>query len=73
MTAPSPPSVNDLRIRVLEGEDISPDEMLMIVNDIRQSRRSAARAAPAPSARRTKAADKPITTEDLRTILDQDI
>lgn len=63
---------NDLRIRVLEGEEISAEEMLLIVNDIRKDRRAAARTT-APAVRRTKTEARPVTTEDLRAILDQDL
>ena len=64
--------MNDLRIRVLEGEDLTAEEMLLIVNEIRQGRRSAARARhrPAPS----ELPPQPGTLkEDLRAILDQDL
>lgn len=66
---------NDLRIRVLEGEDLTAEEMLFIVNEIRQGRRTAARPTAAPSAGRAKRAPPPTSTlkEDLRAILDQDL
>jgi hypothetical protein len=70
-TYPSPVLTNDLRLRVLNKEDISAEEMLLIVNDIRQSRRSAARAETAPT--RTRAAKTPAAPVDLRSLLDQDL
>ncbi len=65
---------NDLRLRVLEGEEIDAEEMLLIVTDIRGDRRSAARATPASGSSRTRAKpeSRPITTADLKAILDQD-
>ncbi len=65
---------NDLRLRVLEGEEVDPEEMLLIVNEIRGDRRAAARAASSPTStgRRAKPESRPITTADLKAILDQD-
>jgi hypothetical protein len=62
----------ELRLRVLEGEEIDAEEMLLIVNDIRRDRRAAARATSTPVTRRTKVEARSVTTEDLRAILDQD-
>jgi hypothetical protein len=62
---------NDLRLRVMEGEDISAEEMLYISNQIRQGRRTAA-----PTTRKTPAASRTkiaATPEDLSSIMDQDI
>lgn len=64
---------NDLRIRVLEGEDISAEEMLLIVNEIRQGRRAAARPAAATGRAKKAPATSDWSTEDLRSILDQDL
>lgn len=62
---------NDLRLRVLAGEDISAEEMLLIVNDIRAGRRAAARPEKVTAARSRKL---PATTvEDLRSIVDQEL
>jgi hypothetical protein len=55
---------NILRIRVLEGEDITADEMLFICNQIRQGRRSAA-----PTATSTR--KRPVASENLTDLLDQ--
>lgn len=63
---------NDLRLRVLEGEDLEADEMLLIVNDIRRDRRAAARPPTASPVRRTKTEARPVTAEDLRAILEQE-
>lgn len=61
--------VRDLRLRVLNGDEISAEEMLQIVNDIRVGRRAAAPAERAPkAAKRSKSAAPP---EDLTAILDQ--
>jgi hypothetical protein len=68
---PAPLLTNDLRLRVLAKEEISAEEMLLIVNDIRQGRRSAARTEGPPTTRRTKARPGPL--EDLRSLLDQDL
>jgi hypothetical protein len=62
----------ELRLRVLEGEEIDAEEMLLIVNDIRRDRRAAARAPAATPVRRSRTEARPVTTEDLRAILDQD-
>jgi len=62
----------DLRLRVLEGEEIDAEEMLLIVNDIRRDRRAAARTPAATPVRRSRTEARPVTTEDLRAILDQD-
>jgi hypothetical protein len=63
----------ELRLRVLEGEEVEADEMLLIVNDIRRDRRAAARAVPTTKSSRAKTESRPVTTEDLRAILDQDL
>ncbi len=67
---------NDLRIRVLDGFDPEPSEMLLIVNEIRQHRRSAARAVSAGSTasrRKAQTAEVPMTVENLRAILDEEV
>lgn len=67
--------VHDLRLRVLSGEDIAPEEFLLIVDDIRRGRRAAA--APAKSARGKSAkgskATAPSAPVNLDSIMDQEI
>lgn len=68
---------NDLRLRVLEGEDIDAVEMLSIVEEIRQGRRAAARATTATSgssprrSRSNTTNHQAVTPEDLHSLLDQ--
>lgn len=67
--------VHDLRMRVLDGEDIHAEEMFLLIDQIRQGRRSAG--APPSRAKKgskaakgTKAAAAPV---DLNSILDQEL
>jgi hypothetical protein len=62
--------VNDLRNRIDEGEDISAEEMLVIVNSIRRGRRAAAPAAQ-KAARTKRTAGAASAPEDLTSLLDQ--
>jgi hypothetical protein len=62
-------AANILRMRVLEGEEISAVEMLYICNQIRQGRRTAA--AKEKASPRAKAA--PRKAEVLTDLLDQDL
>lgn len=72
--------VNDLRMRVLEGIDIPAHEMLLIVNDIRRGRRTAARISADGAAARSskgrkgssKTVEVPMTKENLLAILDEE-
>ena len=64
---------NDLRIRVLEGEDITAEEMLLIVNEIRQGRRAAVRSPAATKPARQSTTKPNWSTEDLKAILNQDL
>jgi len=70
MTMPDPADplakarhLNDLRQRVLAGEDIPPEEYREIIADIRQTRLNAAAAPIRPKARTTKL--NPDTLEPL--------
>lgn len=64
--------INDLRLRVLNGEEIEPEEMLLIVDQIRAGRRSAAdRARVAKEAKPAKrAAPRKLAAEELGSLLD---
>lgn len=66
--------VHDLRMRVLDGEDITAEEMLLIVDQIRAGRRSAgAPASKAAKAAKGKKAATPKAPVDLGSIMDQEI
>lgn len=68
--------LQDLRLRVLDGEELSAEEMLIVVNDIRKDRRKAAAATKAVgSARGKKTATVavPMSIENLQDILDQEV
>jgi hypothetical protein len=53
---------NTLRLRVLDGEDLTPEEMLYAVNLIRQGRRNAE---PSPKSARAKKLAAPEVLTDL--------
>ena len=59
---------NMLRLRVLNGEDLTAEEMLYEVTRIREGRRTAERAAPARRATKTPAAP-----ENLLDLLDKEL
>lgn len=68
--------LQDLRLRVLDGEELSAEEMLIVVNDIRKDRRKAAAATKAVGARASKKTTTvavPISVENLQDILDQEV
>lgn len=62
---------NVLRMRVMDGQDLSAEEMLYEVNRIRQGRRSAAKGSPVSRAKAGAKLSAP--PENLLDILDQDI
>lgn len=68
---PYPALTNDLRLRVLNKEDITAEEMLLIVQDIRQGRRNAARPDTSTKGRRAKSSTAPAEPEDLNILRDQ--
>lgn len=61
---------NILRLRVLDGEDLSAEEMLYICNQIRQGRRTAE---PAPKSTRARKVAAVPTPEVLTDLLDVDL
>lgn len=64
----------DLRLRILDGEDVSAADMLIIVNEIRQERRAAARPEATKGRRAAPAGSRvPTDVEDLRALLDQEL
>jgi hypothetical protein len=58
-----------LRLRVLNGEDLTAEEMLYEVNKIREGRRTAEPRAKAPA----RAKKSPAPKEDLTDLLDQSL
>lgn len=67
-----PSLVNDLRLRVLNKEEITADEMLLIVEQIRANRRSAAAAAK-PTKEKKKATSTRMTSDEKDSLLDMEI
>ena len=61
---------NVLRMRIMDGQDLTAEEMLYEVNRIRQDRRSAGPAGKPSAKRKAPTAQAP---ENLLDILDQDI
>lgn len=70
--------VHDLRMRVLSGEDILPEEMFLIIDQIRQGRRTAG-APPskvkgtAKGARGAKSSSPSLTPIDLDSLMNQEM
>ena len=65
---------HDLRMRVLAGEDIQAEEMLLIVEDIRRGRRTAATLAGRPKkGAKLGGRAAPLPPADLNSILDAEI
>lgn len=67
-----PTIVNDLRLRVLAGEDISAEEMFQIIEQIRGKRRSAA-SQPKATKKAKRLSPQKLDGNDLEDLLNAEI
>lgn len=69
-----PQLLNDLRLRVLDGDDLEPHEMLAIVNQIRENRRSAAAKATAiKGAKKEPKSNRRLTADEREALLNEEL
>ena len=67
-------SINDLRLRVLNGEDIPSEEFAHIIDQIRDKRRSAAKPLKEEKPKKSKRVPaSKLTGDDLAAILDTEL
>ncbi len=70
----SPVYINDLRLRVLNGDEIPPDEFARVIDQIRANRRTATpKVKPEKAAKRKPSGEAKLRGDDLDAILGIDL